>query len=155
MNEKVNVRYVMQNATCELEHLWQAWETSVPVCGSLFLLQEASCNFSIPSCMFFMFLDSETPSNGDGLSPPPHLPQPTIYVSWNWGNGFMLTVLNRRHGSRDCVFSSFLFFGFPERSSSLFLFCGTLEAWRAFLVSLEYVTLPSPILFLLTPSWAP
>ena len=76
MNEKVNVRYVMQNATCELEHLWQAWETSVPVCGSLFLLQEASCNFSIPSCMFFIFLDSETPSNGDGLSPPPP-PSPT------------------------------------------------------------------------------
>lgn len=53
----------MQNATCEL---WQAWGTPVPVCGSLFRLQEATSDVPVPSGMFFIFLDPEvyTPFNG-------------------------------------------------------------------------------------------
>lgn len=51
--------YVMQNATCGLRDLWQAWGTLVLVSGSLFRLQEACSDPSIPSGMFFIFLDPE------------------------------------------------------------------------------------------------
>lgn len=80
MNEKVNVRCVRQNAICELVPLAGLGNLTFWLWQFVFLLQEASCSSSLPSCMFFIFLDSEIPFHGDGFSPPP---QPIICVSWN------------------------------------------------------------------------